>query len=155
MNYVKLPVLIFLPLLFSLCTACNQNASSLKSDLKLTEKCFLAIYEQDTAHLNLIFTGAKVQGELQINYADGKNYNGFLKGLTKGDTLLLDYDFKINGINQWYRNPLALLKRSSLLILGDGKVDVRWGTGVFDKIIPINYENAKFVFKEMACVVYK
>ena len=142
---------LFLPILLLLKSGCNQTSSDLKNKPETTENCYISLYKQDTAHLNLNFKYTEVTGKLRISYADGKTYDGVLKGRSKGDTLLLDYDFKISRNDQWYRNPLAILKRGDSLILGDGKIDVRWGTGVFDKNVPINYEDAKFVFRRNDC----
>lgn len=152
MKYYRSTVLATCSLFVLLSTACNQSEPPGTTKLKTVEKCFVSSYEQDTAVLNLKFTGRKVEGEMQIRYADGKRYDGTLKGQAKSDTLILAYDFKINNIDKWYRNPVALLTRADSLIMGVGQINVVWGTGAFDKSVPIDYEHARFVFVKKDCI---
>ncbi len=133
--------------------ACNQGQQSAGTDLPVTESCYQASYQRDTALLNLKFAGRKITGKMRINYADGKFYDGTILGEQKGkgDTLILAYDFKINNEGKWHRNPLAFLRRADRLVMGIGQINIVWGTGAFDETVPIDYKHARFVFEPVDC----
>lgn len=116
-----------------------------------SSECFLAAFDNDSVFMSLEFSGKRVNGEMLMKYHNGKLYTGKLSGLVKGDTLICNYDFKIDGINKWYRNPIALLNDSGELIMGIGKIKIAWGSGIFDESIPIDYENARFIFEKTIC----
>ena len=137
-----------------LSTSCNQTQPDATSKLSTAEQhCYVATFQQDTALMNLNFNGTKINGKMRINYGDGKVYDGTILGehKGKGDTLILAYDFKINNVDKWYRNPVAFLKRGDRLVLGIGQINVVWGTGAFDKTVPIDYEHARFIFVPTDC----
>lgn len=150
------PAQVFLGLLASvmlLGTSCTQKQPEATTKLSTMERCYVANFQQDTAMMNLRFTGSKIEGKMRINYGDGKIYDGSILGEQKGkgDTLILAYDFKINNADKWYRNPVAFLKRGDSLVLGIGQINVVWGTGAFDESVPIDYEHARFIFVPVDC----
>ena len=132
---------------------CNQRQTGTTTKQSSTESCYVASFEQDTALMSLKFTGRKIEGKLRINYGDGKIYDGTLLGEQKGkgDTLILAYDFKINNVDKWYRNPVAFLRKADRLVLGIGQINVVWGTGAFDEAVPIDYEHVRFQFEPKDC----
>lgn len=148
-------VLALLASAIMLGTSCNQTQPEATTQLSTTERCYVASFQQDTAMMNLSFTGSKIKGKMRINYGDGKVYDGTILGEQKGkgDTLILAYDFKINNVDKWYRNPMAFLKRGDSLVLGIGQINVVWGTGAFDETVPIDYEHARFIFAPADCKV--
>lgn len=133
--------------------ACNQGQQSAQNDVPVEEHCYQAIYQRDTASLNLKFAGRKVTGKMRIDYGDGKFYDGTILGEQKGrgDTLILAYDFKINNEGKWHRNPVAFLRKGTRLIMGIGQINIVWGTGAFDEKVPIDYEHARFTFEPQQC----
>lgn len=150
-NVWKRKQLLTIPIL--LFASCGQPQPSSEKALKKESKCFTAIFEQDTVHTKIDFQGKKITGTMLMKYKDGKIYEGLLTGLVKGDTLMLKYDFKINQINKWYRNPIALLNRDGKLLMGVGKINIAWGSPIFDSAVPIDYEKGKFIFQQTNCII--
>ncbi|WP_316817857.1 hypothetical protein [Pedobacter nyackensis] len=146
------------PLAFS----CNQTGNK-SSDLKDTlsslspavasEKCFVAVDERDTAKLTLHETdNGKITGHLVINYLDKGKNDGEISGAYKGDTLFVDYTFKIGTTNKvFYKNPLAFLKKEGKLVLGVGQIETSMGKSYFVKGKPISFEKGRFTFVPTDC----
>jgi hypothetical protein len=151
MRHIQTRPLVAIALLTLFIMGCNQGQPNQVTSENKVNKCFLAVFENDTAYLSLEFAGEKVKGKMKIDYGNGELYDGDLSGVISGDTLLCKYDFKINNIDTWYRNPVALLNREDKLIMGDGKIMISLGQGVFDKSVPIDYENSRFTFEETSC----
>lgn len=133
----------------------TEQADSLakaKLDTVLHKECFIAIDETDTATLSLNTHGTdKVTGHLLIKYATKDKNDGELKGSFKGDTLFVDYTFKVGDDKVVHKNPLAFLKKDGKLILGVGVIETTLGRSYFAKDKPINFERGKFTFDPVAC----
>jgi len=147
-----------IPLVYS-CTQ-TGNKSSEKADTTITAKtdtlfekqCFVAIDGKDTAALQLNTTEGKVSGTLVINYFEKGKNDGQIEGKYSGDTLFVDYTFKIGKTNQTiYKNPLALLKKDGKLILGVGQIETSLGKSYFVKDKPIRFDKGRFTFEPKAC----
>lgn len=147
---LKYPNLLLLLLIGFI--GCGQPQSNTEQSPKKVSKCYTASFENDTVETKIEYIGKKISGTMRMKYKNGNVYNGILSGSAMGDTLMLKYDFKINRIDKWYRNPIALLNRNDKLIMGVGKINVVWGTGMFDSTVPINYEKGKFTFHETNCI---
>ena len=148
--------LTILPLALLLITvySCNQNGGSNvknKADSSFTTACYVAADGQDTAHLTLKNYKTKTEGDLIINYAKKDKNDGVVRGTFKGDTLFVDYTFRIGNKGYWYKNPLALLKKDGKLFLGVGKMETMLGKTYFRKDIPIDFSAGKFVFAPVEC----
>lgn len=143
--------LLALPLMFS-CNQSEQKTVELKDTATLKE-CFTAIDEKDTANLALNhFENGKITGNLIINYLDKGKNDGEISGEFKGDTLFVDYTFKIGTENKtMYKNPLAFLKKDGKLILGVGQIETSMGKSYFVKGKPINFEKGRFTFDHVDC----
>lgn len=113
--------------------------------------CYTAIANGDTAWIKLDTSSVLMKGKMSFSYANGKKYDGNIKLRLNGDTLKGHYDFKVNKMDQWYKNPLALLKKENKLMMGVGKFSLVWGTPYFDGKTPINYDTARFVFTKTNC----
>ncbi len=150
--------LFALPLLVS----CSQNtdtadakaAAEAKMDSAATKTCFVAKDEGDQADLQLrLLSDGKVKGSLVINYAEKGNNNGEIEGEFKGDTLFVDYTFKVGTENPTvYKNPLAFLKQGEQMILGVGQIETSMGKSYFVKGKPIRFDKSKFKFTSVPCV---
>lgn len=147
-RFTILPLALLLITVYS----CNQNGGSNvknSADSTFTTSYYVAADGQDTAHLTLKNYKTKVEGDLIINYAKKDKNDGVVKGTFKGDTLFVDYTFKIGDKNPFYKNPLALLKKDGKLFLGIGKMESTFGKTYFRKDIPIDFSAGKFVFEEV------
>ena len=150
---------IFLGLL-PLAIACNQStgdsSSKLKSTDVLKEECYTAIDSLDTAKMKLNYLrNGDVTGSLVIDYTDKGSNDGALKGKFRGDTLFIDYTFKIGKNPVTYKNPLALLKSNGKLILGVGQIETTLGKSYFVRNQPIDYRQVKFIFGASECAKVK
>lgn len=129
----------------------EQRAAKTKIDEKYSV-CYMAIDKTDTAWLKLDTSDKKrILGEMVFNYTNKNRYVGLIKAVFAGDTLKGNYSFKLNEVDKWYKNPIALLKHRDNLTMGIGEIYTLWGSGFFLKTVPINYERARFVFKPIAC----
>lgn len=142
--------------------SCTQNTgknSELKdtlggiNDTLANKSCFVAIDAKDTA--NLVFTTSdkgKITGHLVINYIDKAINEGEITGAYKGDTLFVDYTFRIGtGNKTLYKNPLAFLKKDGKLILGVGQIETTLGRSYFVKGKAISFEKGRFTFAPVDC----
>ena len=118
-----------------------------------TTICYKAIDGTDTIWLSIdTLRVPQLIGTFEMNYAKQKRrMYGQFKGLLKGDTIKGHYDFKVNKVDKWYRNPVAFLKRNNKLNMGVGEMVMQWGSPFFDEKTPIDYEKGRFVFTEIAC----
>lgn len=147
-----------LPLMFS-CNQSTSNSSELKDSLSAVtdtidrKTCFVAIDAKDTANLTLIKSDKdKITGHLVIDYVDKGKNEGEISGAYKGDTLFVDYTFKIGTANKTlYKNPLAFLKKDGQLVLGVGQIETTLGRSYFVKGKPISFDKGRFTFTPADC----
>ena len=146
-------------LFFYSCGNSDQSGSiktdslSRLADTVLHTACFVAADQKDTANLSLsTFGDGKVRGHLLISFLDKGKNDGEVEGVYRGDTLFLDYTFKIGTTNKTvYKNPLALLKKENELVLGVGQIETSLGRSYFVKGKPISFEKGRFVFTPVDC----
>lgn len=113
--------------------------------------CYIAINKGDTAWLDIDTTDQKIKGLLTMSYGGKKRYHGEIKGTIKNDTLNAHYDFKVNKVDKWYRNPVSFLRKDNKLIMGVGDIVMVWGSGVFKEGVPVDYDKGRFVFERTVC----
>lgn len=149
--------IVALPLLFS-CNQSNNKGSELKDSLAMADtmthkQCYVAIDGKDTADLSIkTMNSGKVTGKLVINYAEKGKNDGEIAGAYRGDTLFVDYTFKIGNENKTiYKNPLAFLSKDGKLILGVGQIETTVGRSYFVKGKPINFDKGRFTFAPADC----
>ncbi|WP_410222160.1 hypothetical protein [Pedobacter sp.] len=143
-----------LPFMFSCQQSGNGNkAESKKTVLDTVKQCYTAGYEKDSAFLKLKITDTvNVLGDLTINYENKPANVGTVQGKFKGDTLYVDYTYKIGENDKaTYANPLAFLKKDGKLFMGVGQIETAYGRSYFVKGKPINFERGKFTFEEKTC----
>lgn len=134
-----------------LCCTRQEGVQPKSAANSVVIQCYRGIHQQDTAALELHLSGTQVSGNLSINYAGRGRDAGNLKGQLKGDTLYADYGYQSNGINIWYRDPVALLRRGNQLLMGDGMMVTSWGRKYFNKAYPIDYARPLFILEPCAC----
>ncbi|MCX2453259.1 hypothetical protein OQX61_18425 [Pedobacter sp. PLR] len=142
------------PLVYS-CTQGNNSEKTAAAmvDTTVSSACYLAIDSLDTAdlHLNTSAKG-KITGDLVINFKDKGDNVGKVAGEFRGDTLFVDYTFKIGKENPVvYKNPLAFLKKDGKLILGVGQIETSVGRSYFVKGKPISFDKGRFTFAPVDC----
>lgn len=159
---MKNPGLYFAVLALPLMFGCNQSGDkhaeskdslAAATDAITRKACFVAIDAKDTANLTLIESDKdKITGHLVINYVDKGKNDGEISGAYKGDTLFVDYTFRIGTTNKTlYKNPLAFLKKDGKLILGVGQIETTLGRSYFVKGKPINFDQGRFTFAPADC----
>jgi hypothetical protein len=144
----------------ALMASCGQNKEGNKSqetavavDSTATTACYVALDSNDKATMKLqTLSDGKVTGNLLIAYAEKGKNDGALEGKFSGDTLFVDYTFKIGTENPTvYKNPLAFLRKDGKLILGVGVIETYLGRSTFAKDKPIRFDRSKFIFDPAAC----
>lgn len=142
-----------LPFAYS-CSQGGNKQTKEESDkvVDTVKQCYISAYEGDSATLNInIIDSIKVEGNLVINYAEKPKNDGIIRGEFKGDTLFVDYTFKIGEGATEFSNPLALLRKDNNLKLGVGQIETSYGRSYFVKGKPINFERGKFDFTLTEC----
>lgn len=146
-----------IPLLFS-CNQSGNKGSELKDSLAMADtmtnkQCYSAVDGKDTANLVIKTTNSgKVTGKLLINYAEKGKNDGEIAGAFRGDTLFVDYTFKIGTENKTvYKNPLAFLSKDGQLFLGVGQIETTMGRSYFVKGKPISFDKGRFTFAAADC----
>lgn len=155
---MKKNILFFVATLSALALGCGQNTNKSAStdegkDKEVSEACYVANFEKETASMKLkTLESGKVSGTLLINYTEKPKNDGFFTGEARGDTLFVDYSFKVGTDSVGtYTNPLAFLKKDGKLIMGIGQIETTLGRSYFVKGKPINFEAGKFVFEPKDC----
>nr|WP_294785637.1 hypothetical protein [uncultured Flavobacterium sp.] len=131
-----------------------EAAAKAESEAVVSSACYKAIYEKDTLDLKLnTLKNGKLGGDMIMKVAPSTVRTGEITGEFHGDTLFVDYTFKdnVNG-NKTFKNPMALLKRSNQLILGNGTMQTTMGVTYLVKDKPIDFENVKYKFDSVECV---
>ncbi len=114
--------------------------------------CYRSISRGDTAWLSIDTAQKVITGEFTVNYFTKMEiFDGKFAGSMYGDTLKGYFDFKVNGANPSFRNPLAFLKRDGKLTMGVGQFMMVMGTAHFDDKVPIDYDKGRFIFEEVEC----
>ena len=141
------------PLVYSCSGNNSEKKAAAKADSTVSSECYVAIDALDTANLHLNTSGeGKITGHLLINYKDKGDNIGEVAGKFSGDTLFVDYTFKIGNANPTvYKNPLAFLKKDGKLILGVGQIETSVGRSYFVKGKPISFDKGRFTFAPTAC----
>ena len=142
-----------LPLAYSCSqSGSNQSANDKANVVDTITQCYTSAFEGDSALLKLKITDStKVEGDLVIRYAHKPKNEGIVRGEFKGDTLYVDYSFKVGEGSNEFSNPLAFLKTGSNLKMGVGVIETTLGRSYFAKGKPINFEKGKFDFSLTEC----
>jgi hypothetical protein len=149
--------LFTLPYLFSCNSSADKNANNNETAIKgttvISDNCLVSVDELDSAKLNYkILSDGKVTGTLVINYLEKGKNDGKIEGKFKGDTLFVYYTFKIGTQNPTvYKNPLALLKQDSTMVLGVGQIETYLGQSRFVAGKPIRFDRSRFTFTPVPC----
>ncbi|MFA6277711.1 MAG: hypothetical protein WC622_13230 [Pedobacter sp.] len=141
-----------LSLLFLLTSCREEKTMEEQMDTKYTI-CYMAISQNDTAWLKIDTSSKQIKGLLNFSYANAKKFEGQFKGTFHGDTLKGHYDFKVNKVDKWYRNPVAFLKKENKLTMGVGEISMVWGSAFFDDKVPVDYQKGRFVFEQANCSI--
>jgi len=125
-----------------------QSATAVASS-----ECYQAIYKADTLDLVIhTLENSAITGELTMKVYGSPEKTGKIKGKFSGDTLFADYTFTaVNDPKTTYKNPLALLRRDSLLVLGNGQIETTMGKSYFVKGLPIDFDRVKYKFATTDC----
>lgn len=110
---------------------------------------YRAVNKLDTASFKIVLTDKEFYGQYEINYNGIYKDSGDVNGVIKGDTLKGTYHYQHYGIQEWYRIPIALLKKDNRLIMGVGSMEIYMNMTFFTKNIPIDYQHPKFVFERV------
>lgn len=136
-------------LILQSCSSGNHNTEV--KDTVFTKTCYVAVDGKDTARLTLNTFSKGVKGKLLVSYYRKAKNEGDIKGIFKGDTLLVDYGFRVGDQKTWYKNPLAFLNQNGQLIMGIGQMQNTWGRTYFKKGEPIDFKSGRFIFEPVPC----
>jgi hypothetical protein len=139
-------------MLVLLITSCTEEKGKGRQQQKVLYK---SINKDDTASLRIILTDRTFEGQYEINYHGLYKDSGDVNGIIKGDTLKGTYHYQHYGTEEFYRIPIALLKKNNKLIMGVGDMEIYMNMTFFKKTVPIDYKNPKFIFEQMIDVSHK
>lgn len=142
---MKAIILLYISIAFTVVAGCgNRDVND-----KETKVLYRAVNNDDTASLNITFKDKQFYGQYEINYHGVFKDSGDVNGVIKGDTLKGTYHYQHYRIQEWYRIPIALLKKKNKLIMGIGSMEIYMNMTFFTKNIPIDYQHPKFVFEKL------
>lgn len=129
------------------------EAAKAEGEKVVSSQCYKAVYEKDTIDLRVnTLKNGKISGDMVMKVANAPERTGEVAGEFKGDTLFVDYTFvDTKNKNTKFKNPMALLKRNSQLILGNGTMQTTMGVTYLVKDKPIDFENVKYKFTTVEC----
>jgi len=136
-------VILCMSVIFVISGCDNHDA-----DDKGAKELYRAIDKNDTASLKVRLTQKEFYGQFEINYHGLYKDSGDVNGVLKGDTLKGTFHYQHYGTDEWYRIPIALLKKNNKLIMGVGSMEIYMNMTFFTKSIPIDYQHPKFVFEK-------
>jgi hypothetical protein len=139
-------LLCILPMLVLFITSCTADKEKESQQQKVLYK---SINKDDTASLRIILTDRTFEGQYEIKYHGLYKDSGDVNGIIKGDTLKGTYHYQHYGTEEFYRIPIALLKKNNKLIMGVGDMEIYMNMTFFKKTVPIDYKNPKFIFEQM------
>ncbi len=132
------------------------EAAKAEDEVVVSTACYKAIYEKDTIDLKLnTLKNGKLTGDMVMNVAPSTVRKGEIAGEFHGDTLFVDYTFKVNDDVKTFKNPMALLKRNNQLILGNGTMQTTMGVTYLVKDKPIDFDSVKYKFDSVECAEKK
>lgn len=134
---------IMTALLFAFLMSCNYK----EEKDKYNHVIYRGVNNKDTAIMAINMSDKRFYGRYEISYYKIGKDSGDVKGDIKGDTLRGDFHYISNG-GGWKRIPIALLKKDSKLFLGSGVIGTYMNLPCFLSGT-LNYDNPKFVFKEV------
>ena len=132
----------------------DVNAAAAAIEKPISVQCYTALYEEDTINLKInTLKSGKISGNMVMRIAAMSPKVGEIIGEFRGDTLFAAYTFT-EGANKkvTFKNPMAFLKRSNELILGNGKIQTTMGASYFIKGEAIDFDNVKYKFTTVDCV---
>ncbi|GAA3733322.1 MULTISPECIES: hypothetical protein [Flavobacterium] len=128
------------------------EAVKAEGEAVVSTACYKAIYEKDTIDLKLnTLKNGKLTGDMVMNVAPSTVRKGEVAGEFHGDTLFVDYTFKVNEDAKTFKNPMAFLKRNNQLILGNGTMQTTMGVTYLVKDKPIDFDSVKYKFDSVEC----
>jgi hypothetical protein len=139
--YICLLVFIFL-------YSCNQNPNPSASNAKT--ECYTSVSGRDSASLTLKYQYGRIDGSLNLYFADKDDLSGNITGNFKGDTLVLAYTYKSGNKPEYFQNPLVFLKKDTKLYQGYGEIISSYGRSHFKEGAPIDFTRG-FVFSPGNC----
>ncbi len=157
---MRIPGLFCLLFASAIFVSCKKDQSAkdtkdakVKADIVVNTECYKALYDSDTIDLKLnTLESGKISGDMVMKLNQMPNKIGEIYGDFHGDTLMVSYTFIDQGNDKiTYKNPMAFLKKDSLLILGNGKMETTMGATYFVKGEPIDFENVKYKFSKVDC----
>ncbi len=153
--------LLVFPIAIVMLSSCNNSQKSADKNTsdtigmaekfeKISSNCYLAVNGADSARLTLKDLNGKVEGEMSFNFATKEDNSGTFTGEFKGDTLFVEYSFKLHNSSTQYLNPQVFLKNGNKLAQGSGELFTYLGKTTFKEHSKINFEN-NFVFEPSDC----
>jgi hypothetical protein len=161
MKNLVLPCLLVICIGFQSCKNDEKQkeaeAAKAEGEKIVSTDCFKAIYEKDTIDLKLnTLKNGKLTGDMVMKVAPSTVRTGEVAGEFHGDTLFIDYTFKDSASkDKIFKNPMALLKRDKLLILGNGTMQTTMGVTYLVKDKPIDFDRVKYKFETAECAEKK
>jgi hypothetical protein len=152
---MKRSALYFL-LFFIVLYSCNRNGGdsageNATPEIDSVSQCFVAVAGADSATLTLKEQG-RIEGSLSFYFAEKDDMTGKIAGTFIGDTLYVDYSYRLGDGQEYFQNPLVFLRKDGKLYQGYGEVTSTYGRSHFDKNKPIDFTKG-FVFDPVDCKV--
>lgn len=132
--------------------SCNTekkaDQSLVQSETESEKECFQYIENKDTVSISLEIIENKIKGSLTYNLYEKDRNDGTITGEVKGDTLVLDYLFKSEGVSSL--REVVFLKRNNQLIEGFGETTDSGSKVVFNNRSKLNFDSS-IVFTATDC----
>lgn len=131
--------------------SCGSPAGNEKIDDKTVEAettaCYRYATDRDTITLQLSTVGHHVTGELVYDWAERDRNSGTLNGDAKGDTLVMDYIFRSEGMESVREE--VFLKKDGNIHIGYGEAEERGNKWVYSDHGQLKFD--ELVLKPVDC----
>ncbi|HCN83674.1 MAG TPA: hypothetical protein DIT07_08640 [Sphingobacteriaceae bacterium] len=141
--------LLFVIVLYS----CNQNSNTANTGTKNSKAdslCYASVLGSDSAKLVLSDQKGIINGTLDLFFNDKDDLTGKISGSFKGDTLYLDYAYRVGKKTEYFQNPFVFLKKDGKYYQGYGEITSTFGRTHFKEGAPIDFTKG-FVFSAVDC----
>lgn len=151
------PALLIASALFASCQGGTSKKTQAKIDSTIVTNtetkldsttCYQYIKNRDTAILSINQKDNRITGNLGYNLYEKDKNAGTIKGVVRGDTVIVDYTFQSEGRKSV--REVAWLKKGDQLIEGFGDVEELNGKMKFKDVSKLKFDSG-LIFTETAC----
>lgn len=149
-NPVPYISLLFIIVVLYSCSQNNNTTDTIPKTSTVDSLCYASVLGSDSAKMVLSDDKGIIKGTLSLLFSEKDDLSGQIAGSFKGDTLFLDYTYRIGKKKAYFQNPFVFLKKDGKYYQGYGEITSTLGRTHFKEDVPIDFTKG-FVFSAVDC----